>query len=194
MKINIYSKINSYWHQIEYIILWRYFEQSTVVEAVEIENWGFLLFIPLKTAVIYKFPISGYTAKSANSSTLNKIGLALNSDFCKGFRPKNSTKRLTQSDLLFRWPSFADIDSEWFLNCFEIPKVTYWHNNSPMVESSGQTSFKTMTWVGDLKNFLGVTLIGVLLVWFAITKFIRISSQFIWSSTHFTAPCGVLNV
>ena len=128
-QINIYF-INLNWHQIEYIILWRYFEQSTVVEAVEIKNWGFAC--SNRSAVIYKFPISEYIVKSANSSTLNKIGLALNSDFCKGFRPKNSTKRLTQSDLLFRWPSFADIDSEWFSNCFEIPKVTYWHNNSPM--------------------------------------------------------------
>ena len=104
------------WHQIEYIILWRYFEQSTVVEAVEIKNWGFAC--SNRSAVIYKFPISEYIVKSANSSTLNKIGLALNSDFCKGLRPKNSTNRLTQSDLLLRWPAFADIDSDWFSNWF----------------------------------------------------------------------------
>ena len=150
----------------------------------------FCLFIPFKTVVIYKFPISGYIARSANSSTLNKIGFALNSDFCKGLRPKNSTKRLTQSDLLFRWPAFADIDWDWFSNCFETINC---YNHSA-VTSSDENSLKTRTWVGDLKNFRGVTLIGVLFVWFAITKFIKISSQFIWSSTHFTAPCGVLNV
>ena len=101
----------------------------TVYSSWGSRDWKLRIFSCLnRSAVIYKFPMSGYIAKSANSSTLNKIGLALNSDFCKGLRPKNSTNRLTQSDLLLRWPAFADIDSDWFSNWFEI---LYWAHVIP---------------------------------------------------------------